>query len=267
MANVHKNFYAISDTRRTARKLRLQLEVGTGDERRRRLLAQYTAAHDDFEAILHALELEVLGGSEVSAGDIPECVALKMDTEFKGSGVCVAPQWILTIAHNKDATEVFKGECVQDSNVTNTVAVDSVQTVVANSLVLLKLKAPLPNAVPAVFPNGCPIASNTMASISGFGFNSSRGGLGTKRVGDVLIISVSGSAIFVFSNVVQMCEGDSGGPLFIIHGGNRVVAGIADRTRTGSQCGPYGEYAPVEGAIGTIENLIGGPVWKCPVPP
>jgi hypothetical protein len=271
MANMKKKLYTIGDTRRAARHLRLQVEIEAaadiGDQQRQRLLARYAEAHDEFDAILHALELYVLGGGEVGPGDVPECVALKMDTEFKGSGVCVAPQWILTIAHNEDATKVFKGESVQKSDVTNTVDVDSVHVVIPNALILLKLTTPLPNAVPAVFPHACPIAWHMPASMAGFGFNSSRGGNGIKRMGDVLINSVSSSAIFVFSNAVQMCEGDSGGPMFITHNGNRILAGIAERTRTDSLCGPDGEYVPVENAIGTIETLIGAPVWKCPVPP
>lgn len=136
----------------------------------------------------------------------------------------------------------------------------------ANDVALVTLTREVTNVPPAVL-NTDPVTVGQKIILVGFGLTGEgQGSFGTKRVGENTIDQVS-STKFLFGGNANVCNGDSGGPSFVLVGGIERVAGVHSQKR--NYCGYGGIDMRVDAYVSWIKSAaqeaIGG--GTTPPPP
>lgn len=211
----------------------------------------------------------------------PDCVDIgtssRFGDEYAGSGTLIAPRLVVTAGHcilDQLTNQVLIGTNVSDPNrivipvvsaipYTNIYAITNVYGVVvySNDLGLLVLRDPVKNVTPRKIATTAIMEHAIGGFIAGFGFTNAdqNSGLGTRRyVGSIAFgnpndsgyeafpgIEYVAAALFINLSSLGMdtCEGDSGGPLYVISDGVEYLAGTTSRGVAGTTfCGEGGIY-------------------------
>lgn len=167
----------------------------------------------------------------------------------------IGSKTVLTAAH-----------CVPSSSATFTVAGKQVggQTVRhpsyssgANDVAVVRLSQAVTDVPPAVLNTSAPQVGQGLI-IVGFGkTGESSGSFGTKRVGQNTIDQV-GETRFYFEGNANVCNGDSGGPSFVLAGGVEQLAGVHSQKR--NHCGYGGIDMRVDAYASWIQSVATEPL-------
>jgi secreted trypsin-like serine protease len=240
----------------------------------------------------HALALRaggrtrVIGGARVPATEFLDCVAVGNDNQWGCTGTLIAPKVVLTAGHCADfATRIFIG-----TDVTQPGAVVKVKKRVRhpryhmgkrNDLMVLILERSVDGVAPRRFATKTRVDTATDGRVMGFGNTDVGGsfGYGQKRFVDVPVASPGcrGSIDGEDDNVTYGCDvglelvagrpllardsctGDSGGPFYLQHSGQWLLAAATSRATDSSMhnCGDGGVYVRVDRYRAWIDSIPG----------
>lgn len=212
----------------------------------------------------------IFGGVFTSPGEVPECVAVGGSGGFCCTGTLIGPNVVLTAGHCHEggcAAKIFVGN---DSNVPATGRVVNVKTAIrhpgynaltlANDLAVLILDETL-DTTPAPLAATADIEATPFVRLVGYGFTET-GVFGVQAKVDVFVATADCAAageqslfgchpsneLVAGGNGHDSCNGDSGGPAFVLKDGKRHLAGATSRATANSQvaCGDGGIYVRVD---------------------
>lgn len=219
--------------------------------------------------------LRIMGGTNVSAKDFPDCVAVGSATRWGCSGTLIAPTVVISAGHCASvATRVYFGSNVKKKGkivrVAQAVRHPDYNGTKHHDVLLLLLEKPA-TAAPRKLAATSAISKAKDGRAVGFGHIDPSGsfGYGTKRQVDVPIASPSCSGKvngkpdvgaygcdrnleFVAGKPLldrDSCSGDSGGPFYIKGSGSSwLLAGATSRSTKGAvrTCGDGGIYVRVD---------------------
>lgn len=165
------------------------------------------------------------------------------------SGVLIDPVVVLSAAHCcRDAVSSIRiqgGSNVQNAPIAYPPVIDK-RTQESSDLCMLHLASAMPADIPWY-----DVATNDpkemeQATLVGYGYNTQgfpQGGLGIARQGQALVEVVYGDTIEVGLTKQCACNGDSGGPMFILENNKMKVAGVTSAGLPGCLAGGPAIYA------------------------
>ena len=240
----------------------------------------------------HALALRsggrtrVIGGARVPATEFLDCVAVGNDNQWGCTGTLIAPKVVLTAGHCADfATRIFIGTDVTQPGtivkVSKSVRHPQYHKGKRNDLMVLILEKSVDGVAPRKFAKKARVDSATDGRVMGFG-NTDPGasfGYGQKRFVDVPVASPGcrGSVDGEDDNVTYGCDvglelvagrpllardsctGDSGGPFYLQHDDQWLLAAATSRATDSSMhnCGDGGVYVRVDRYRTWINSIPG----------
>lgn len=233
--------------------------------------------------------LRIVGGSPAQPGEFPHCVAVGSDTGFCCSGTLIGPNVVLTAAHcvaGGCASRIYIGNNSNQPSTGRIVLVkraeDGAPMALAhpqydpftfrNDVALLILEADVENVTPCQIGTTAEVDAAFYLRLSGFGYtNLVLRDFGVKNKVDVFVASNSCDSaqaqtrygcnadleIVAGGNGVDSCNGDSGGPAYVIVGNEAKLAGVTSRATRNSvlQCGDGGNYSRADRFICAGEPL------------
>lgn len=235
-------------------------------------------------AYLRSISERIVGGTETS--DFPECVAVGSASGWCCSGTLIAPNVVLTAGHCDGlcASRVLIGSDIDNSSAEVIGVANAVQHPDYNTgglhhdLTVLVLERDVGSVTPCRIADEGAINGANYVRAVGFGTVDRNGsfGYGLKRQVDIPIASINCSAAGdpgtygcdpdleliagqPFLNR-DTCSGDSGGPVYILVGGEWHLAGATSRATANSisRCGDGGVYVRVDRYLDWIRTVPGG---------
>lgn len=232
-----------------------------------------------WQALANDGALRVVGGESVPPGRFPDCVAIGTGTGFCCSGTLIGKNVVVTAAHcvfGECADRVFIGGDFNHPEAGRLVKVrrrNGELCAIAHSeynsvtfehdIALLILEETVENVAPCQIASKDEIDNAFYLRLAGFGFTDfQRTMVGVKSQVDVLVASCDcnstrdqrrygcnpSTEIVAGGNGHDSCNGDSGGPAYVIVDGIAKLAGATSRpTRNSLQaCGDGGVYTRVD---------------------
>ena len=227
--------------------------------------------------------LRVVGGVETT--EFPDCVAVGSGDRWCCTGTLVAPNVVVTAGHCLDpcAARVFIGTNVEGEGEILEVA-DAVQHPDYGSaaghydLTVLILERDVTTVTPRAFAPTAAIDDARTVRIVGFGNTDvwSTGGYGVRRAVDVPVASPAcampdapprygcdeGLELVAGAPFLDRdsCNGDSGGPVYVFHDNEWLVAGATSRATWEAvrPCGDGGIYVRLDKFADWIRSVPGG---------
>ena len=206
----------------------------------------------------------IWGGGPVVPGEFPACVAVGTNSGFCCTGTLIGPNVVVTAAHcvaGGCSSRVYFGD---NSNVPSTGVVVAVSRAIAHpgynpgtsaddiAILILASDAPA-GTKPAPIALSADVDSARFYRAVGFGVTHT-GGFGQKWKVDVAVATPacarpsdsatygchSGKELVAGGNGFDTCNGDSGGPYFLIKGTDILLAGATSRA-TRNSANPCGD--------------------------
>lgn len=178
------------------------------------------------------------------------------------SGVAISPEVVLSAAHccldPPGLYSIEGGADIMNGGAVHYGGVRQLANRPGQDLCILHLEKPLPASVPYYDL----IAEDDVrwgepCTLVGYGYNTQgfpQGGLGTARMGTAEVEIAYLDMIDVGGTRQCSCNGDSGGPLFLLRGGRMVVAGLTSAGVPGCLAGGPAIYVSV--AIASAQSWI-----------
>jgi secreted trypsin-like serine protease len=231
--------------------------------------------------------LRVIGGAPVTGKDFLDCVAVGSESRWACTGTLIASNVVLTAGHCAEvATRVFFGNDVNKPGkivpVKKSVRHPKYHKGARNDVLVLILEQKVESVAPRKFATKAQLDKATDGRVVGFGNTDPMGmfGYGVKRFVDVPIASPAcrGKANGQNDNVTygcdpglelvagrpllerDSCDGDSGGPFYVVGKNKQWLLGGATSRATDSAmhgCGDGGIYARVDRYRTWIDGLAG----------
>lgn len=197
--------------------------------------------------VLHAQQ-RIIGGSAVDISQRPYQAAIFINGEFKGGGVILNNQWILTAAHvvenypasyisvstgytdlSRDPSRKTASQVIKHPNYGSGV----------NDIALIKLSSSLVFSTtrkPVTLSNSTSYTYGTTATVSGWGSRGVNGSLSLNQLykTNATIISCSGNDLAAAVSKTLPYHGDSGGPLTISSTAGDLLIGIVRASADGN---------------------------------
>ena len=178
------------------------------------------------------VDLLALGARETNPGEFPESVALGVKTSlanvFGCSGVLLTPTIILSATHCGEETVAFAGLSLKNVDPLVVRKVSLIAT--RDDFVLYSVVGePFPLTTTVTFAGGCVLDPITVTPVTvGFGSRDRIGASrGTQRVTEHKIKKQIDDVITAGNTSgASACGGDSGGPLEVVAGSERIVLGL-----------------------------------------
>jgi secreted trypsin-like serine protease len=220
--------------------------------------------------------MRILGGQTVPAGKFPDCVAIGSDSQWGCTGTLIAPTVVITAGHcSAVATRIFIGSDVSKKGTILAVSrrerhPDYHRKTRHNDLMLLFLEKPAAVPPRKIVSDPGLVDRATDGRVVGFGATEASGtfGYGVKRQTDVPVASpncrgkVNGHddsvsygcdrdyEIVAGKPLLQndTCNGDSGGPFYVLEDGEWYLAGATSRATDSAvnNCGDGGIYVRLD---------------------
>nr|WP_315239967.1 serine protease [uncultured Flavobacterium sp.] len=244
------------------------------------------------ELSLSELLIRIIGGKKVLPGDYPDCCLVGKQNgngtlEWFCTGVLIHPRIIVTAAHCYKsnfsyvvALDTINQNALSDAEIITVKKAiphpSYSQTWKFNDISVLVLSKNA-NTPPVLLATSNEINAARRTTLVGFGNDDvySTVGFGTKRDVTVDIISIRTSRqdnldedesrydyesdleFVAGGNGYDSCNGDSGGPAYIIVDGVRKLAGLTSRSTKGAvnPCGEGGIYSRIDAHVDFIKSL------------
>lgn len=231
--------------------------------------------------------LRVIGGARVPVGEFLDCVAVGSDSQWGCTGTLIASNTVLTAGHCSEcATRVYFGSDVSEPGkivrVKKRFRHPQYHQGKHHDLLVLVLEEKITSVAPRKFATKALLDKATDGRVVGFGNTDAAGtfGYGTKRFVDVPIASPAckGTIDDEDDNVTygcdaglelvagrpmleqDSCNGDSGGPFYVLDKQEQWVLGAATSRATDSavnNCGDGGIYVRVDRYRSWIDDIPG----------
>ncbi len=239
---------------------------------------------------LHRQIVRVIGGQTAPSDLFPECACLGFEGEWSCSGVLLAPRIVLTAAHcapNIDKV-LLKSVSVLAPSLGETV--DVVDVIVhpdydgdllpSHDIAILRLAEDAATPPPELATTA-QISKASVLGVVGYGYNhpTESIGFGTKRFAHVEMLPTNALAPGDLAQLeaehgfksdfeffagrkglgVDTCNGDSGGPAYILDNDVWLLAGLTSRAAFSSTdpCGDGGIYTRIEPYLPWIQSVTG----------
>jgi hypothetical protein len=209
----------------------------------------------------------IFGGRPANPGELPDCVAVQ-GASCLCTGTLIGPNVVVTAGHCDEGgcvDRIFIGNNTNQQGRTINVKKsirhpDFDSNTLANDLTVLILEEKVQNVTPRPIATSAEIDSASSLQLAGFGLTESNG-LGRKFVVEVAIASNSCQAsvaggfgchqdkeIVAGGNGHDSCNGDSGGPAYVMTASGLKLAGATSRAVANSvaNCGDGGIYVRVD---------------------
>jgi hypothetical protein len=218
----------------------------------------------------------ILGGRPTREGEFPHCVAVGSGSRFCCTGTLVAPRVVITAGHCFDGgckERIYVGLDWDEANLPSNASrvYNVIHSVIhsdydpftlENDIAVLILDRDVVGVTPCRIATQQQLESAYFLRLAGFGYNE-EGEIGTQRTADVAIATKNcdctiggfpcsstygcfpGKEIVAGGGGIDTCNGDSGGPGFIMLGDESLVlAGITSRATSNRtvSCGDGGIY-------------------------
>jgi secreted trypsin-like serine protease len=229
----------------------------------------------------------VIGGKVVPAGEFLDCVAVGSDAQWGCTGTLIAKNVVVTAGHCADfATRVYLGADVAKPGkivrVKKKVRHPQYHKAKHNDLLVLVLEQAVDAVAPRTLATKTIVDKATDGRVVGFGATDANGmfGYGVKRFVDVPVASPAcrgevdgkddsvtygcdiGLELVAGRPLLEQdsCNGDSGGPFYVLDkAGAWVLAGATSRATDSSMhgCGDGGVYVRIDRYRSWIDGLAG----------
>lgn len=192
------------------------------------------------------------------------------------SGVAISPEIVLSAEHCCRAAttsyEILGGADINngagiDYGGVRQLAIHTANGRPVGDLCMLHLEKSLPSSVPFydVIPENVHWGEPT--TLVGYGYNTQgfpQGGLGIARMGTAEVEFTYGNDIDVGGTQQCACNGDSGGPMFVLRGNKMVIAGVTSAGLPGCLAGGPAIYSSIANSgarswiVKTFNEFTGG---------
>lgn len=275
-------------TRRTRKIARLSNNP-VYQANRRKLFEKYQNAGRDEQS-------RILGGRDTNEGEFPHCVAVGSSNRFCCTGTLVAPRVVITAGHCFDGgcrDRIYIGVDWHDARIpTETANIYSVAQAyihpdydpftLENDIAVLILDKDVNGVEPCPIAEGSDLANAFSLRLAGFGLDEN-GESGIQRTVDVPIATVNcdcsitdpasgreyscssvygcfpGKEIVAGGGGTDTCNGDSGGPAYVVMGdGSLRLGGITSRATSNRtvNCGDGGIYVRADVFLGWVKDQV-----------
>jgi len=232
------------------------------------------------EKVIPAQEpLRVIGGVETAEGEFPDCVAVGSDQGFCCSGTLISKDLVVTAAHcirGGCASRIYIGN---NSNQPITERVFRIRKAVvhpaynlfnsSHDIALLVLEKQVPDVTPRQIASSDLVNQSYSVRLVGFGI-SENGVFGVQFKVDTIVASNFCGAMEAQQKYgcnadweivagglgADSCNGDSGGPAYVLADGRLFLAGATSRATRNSirPCGDGGVYTRVDRYVDWIRK-------------
>ncbi|MEO8699944.1 MAG: trypsin-like serine protease [Kofleriaceae bacterium] len=232
---------------------------------------------------LPAATSEVVGGTDAPLGKWPDCAAVRWSGQQTCTGTLIAPTVAITAGHcsNRQLDSILVGtnslQRVADGEVitvTNQFVSDDADVTI---LMLAQASRFAPRAIASGWAS-FDIKNGAAVAIVGYGATNAQASEGTPELQEAtstitdfdcsVKAGCDANELGAGGNGIDSCNGDSGGPLYLVTDYGEFLVGVTSRAYDDANdpCGEGGIYGRPDKIIDWIESVAGVPVARGPEP-